>query len=74
MSGQEVAALIGAGVAVFGAIMSVLLLSFRVGRLVGTVDGFIQGSTADRAQLHSDIGTVERKIDQHVSWHGGGRR
>jgi hypothetical protein len=74
MSGEAVASIVGAGSAVLGTILSVLLLSFRVGSLVGEVRGFMATSAADRAALHAENATIEAKLDGHIAAHIRGSR
>jgi len=59
---------------VIGSLGATVLLGFRVGRLVGQVEGFIGASTADRGQLHGALGALERSLDDHINWHLTGRR
>jgi hypothetical protein len=74
VNGAELTAVVSAGASAFGAILAVLLLSFRVGSLVGTVRGFMAASDADRSKLHAESTIIESKIDGHIAWHGSGRR
>jgi hypothetical protein len=74
VSGAALASVVSAGAAVLGTIMSVLLLSFRVGSLVGEVRGFMASSQADRQALHAENATIEAKLDTHIANHTQGRR
>lgn len=69
MSSETVAALIIAGVAVLSAIGSVLLLSFRVGSMVGTMTAFMSSSDRDRERLRADLTRQTDRLSLHVEHH-----
>jgi len=73
VSGEAIAVITSAGAAVLGSIMSVLLLSFRVGNLVGQVTGFMRASEADRRTLHAENASTESKLDAHIAQHASWR-
>lgn len=70
MNGGELAGIVVAGVAVLGAIGSVLLLAFRVGNLVGTFTAFMAASERDRATLRTDLQRTSDRIALHIEHHG----
>lgn len=70
MNGGELAAFILAGVAVLGAIASVMTLSFRVGTLVGTVTSFMAASERDRLALRADLTRQTDRLSMHIEHHG----
>lgn len=74
MSSEAIAIIVSSGAAVLGSITSVLLLSFRVGRLVGQVTGFMEASTIDRQSLHAELGGVAGQLDRHIEQHARGLR
>lgn len=57
--------------AVLGSLGGTLLLSFRVGRLVGTVEGFMKASAADRQALHDADARTDQRLREHLNWHLG---
>lgn len=69
MNGAEIAAFILAGVAVLGAIASVMTLSFRVGTLVGTVTSFMAASERDRAAIRTDLTRQTDRLSMHIEHH-----
>lgn len=74
MSGEAIATITASGAAVFSTILSVLLLSFRVGSLVGEVKGFMAASESDRRSLHAENAVIESKLDNHIARHVTERR
>lgn len=66
-------ALVVAGCSVLASVLAVLSLAFRVGKLVGTVAGFMSASTADRTKLHEEIGEMNKQLDTHLAFHLGRR-
>lgn len=70
MSANNIAAIVAA-VAVFSCVVSTLALTFRVGRLVGTVTAMIAQGVTERGQLREDLGAVRSQIDRHEQWHMG---
>lgn len=70
MSGGELAGIIVAGVAVLGAIGSVLILAFRVGNLVGSVTAFMSASERDRATIRTDLQRQTDRLSLHIEHHG----
>jgi hypothetical protein len=73
--GQEVTAstivlMITTGIAIIGAIGSVLLLAFRIGTLVGTNAAFMAASEGDRASLRADLTRLADRFSLHVEHHG----
>lgn len=67
----QIVELIVALVTVISSLAATLLLSFRVGRLVGKVEGFMASSASDRSALHSDIGKLDAEQAAHLAWHMG---
>lgn len=64
-------ALILAGVAVMGAIGSTLMLSIRIGTLIGKIGAHMEMVTTALAQIWSEIGTINARQDRHVEiFHG----
>lgn len=70
MSGGEITGIILAGVAVLGAIGSVLILAFRVGSLVGTVTAFMAASERDRVDLRTSLQRQSDRLSLHIEHHG----
>lgn len=74
MTAQVLSALILAAIAVLGAIGSVLMLSFRVGTLVGKVSAWQERSVADAARIWAEFAALDAKHDKHIEiFHGGYR-
>lgn len=73
MNAGVITSLIIAGVAVAGAIGSILLLAVRVGTLIGRVDGHIRISDDDRAKLWRELGRSNGRLDRHTEIYHGGR-
>lgn len=69
MNASEIAAFILAGVAVAGAIGSVMALSYRVGTLVGTVTSFMAGSERDRETLRAELQRESDRLSLHIQHH-----
>ena len=74
MTGSVIASLIVAAVAVLGSAGSVAMLGFRVGRLVGMVEGHIASSAADHARTHEDIGKINYRAERHIEIYHRGER
>lgn len=74
MNATEVGTLILAAMAVIGSILSVLALSYRVGRLTGKVDTRIDHGEADRDKIWQAIGKLADRMNQHVDEHHFGRK
>lgn len=70
MSTQTIISLIVAGLAILGAIGSVLLLAFRVGTVSGTITSFMAASERDREGLRADLTRLTDRFSMHVEHHG----
>lgn len=70
MDTATLAALVLAGVAVVGAIGSVLLLSFRVGSLVGKVTFYMESSSKVDTDLRVDLTKLIDRVSMHIEHHG----
>lgn len=66
MSVTIVATLAIAAVAVLGCIGSVLLLAFRVGRLIGSTEQRLTNGESDRIRLWDELGKLLAWRDRHV--------
>lgn len=69
MTAQVYASLALAGVAVIGAIGSVFLLAFRVGKLTGSVEARMSHGETDRVNIWRAIGALTAKMDRHIERH-----
>lgn len=70
MNADTISALIIAGIAVAGAIGSVLLLAFRVGRIVGTTESFMATSERRYSDLRADLTRQTDRLSLHIEHHG----
>lgn len=70
MTSGTLVALIMAGVAIFGAIGSTLLLSFRIGGLVGTYNSFMVSTERERASIRTDLVKTSDRLSLHIEHHG----
>lgn len=59
-----------AGVAILGSMMSMLLLSYRIGRLTGTTETRISAGEDDRSKLWRVVDALDAKLDTHLQGHG----
>lgn len=62
----DIATLVLAGVAVVGLIGSVLTLAFRVGRLAGTMQGFMATTLSDNRHLWEEYGKLSERLSRHI--------
>lgn len=70
MSATDVATLAVAGVVIVTAIGSILLLSYRIGRLTGTTEARISYGENDRTHIWEKLGALGSKLDRHIETHG----
>jgi hypothetical protein len=69
MPPETLASLVIAGVAVLGSLGGMIALTFRVGRLVGRIDSFLQQTTLDNTMIGTRIDQVNARIERHEAWH-----
>ena len=73
MSAQSVVAVVTGIVAVLGVVWAVMTLTYRIGKLSGTVLAFMGRAATDRAEVLTEIGKLNAKLDGHIEWHGRGK-
>jgi hypothetical protein len=52
--------------AVLGAVGSVLLLAYRVGKLTGSAEARLQAGVGDRRALWEAVGVLTGRFDRHI--------
>jgi hypothetical protein len=74
VSGDTIAALVGAGAAVVGSIIAVLALAYRVGAMVGVITSFMAASEHDRLNLHAEQTRQSDRLSLHIEHHEKGTK
>jgi hypothetical protein len=71
---NSVTAIVMATAAMCTALVSALLVAFRLGRFEGTVTSFMASTEQYRLHTASEIGKVDDRLDRHIERHGGRAR
>jgi hypothetical protein len=66
---EVILAFVVATIAVLGAIGSVLLLSVKIGGLIGTYTAFMGESKEDRLELHAGALRQADRLSMHIEHH-----
>lgn len=69
MNTTELASLVIASLAVAGAIGSVLMLAYRVGRLTGATEARMSQGDTDRTNLWRALGELTERFNRHIDQH-----
>ena len=74
MNGQAIAAIATAGIMLLGMLGGVLSLTFRMGNLSGQIISFMATTSRDRAEILTELGKLDGRLERHVAQHDRANR
>lgn len=74
MNAATVAAIITAGVMMLGMLGGLLGLTFRMGHVSGQIVSFMQVAQRDRAEVLTELGKLDERLERHIEHHEAGRK